>query len=361
MTFAFFGVACAMPTQWLIGQENATKTQVIKALLKLQSQDIALSGSIEIEEPPEEPANPGMPVFAISQMGTAFQGPFLGEFEMIATKHGEVALVSKLDLPGVKAFSNGEEKLCIQATMDSPLDTAQLPTEISKLCDWEILAEAVQDAKEVKASTQGKITEVSVTLKPSFFPSFNDDQILQNGQARIQIRGPGMKPTVIELIAIFTLSENHEITGIQYAVQYDDPMKAMFRGAMVAGVAIPAQGFPIPPIAGGVAIAEVEAEDADDVKPVQAPVAARPAIRIQAAPAIPVQGAPPAIGARKVDSDEEAGESSSDDSGDSTEESKDANQPPLGKTVIYDFNLQSNASKKVTAFLDQAKELLRNR
>lgn len=317
------------------GDDGAAKKAIISALEKLAAKDVSLSGEIK-EEKPEADGNHNLIV-----MPGAKKKPFLGEVEILSTKNQEVAMVSKVELPGVKVYSHDEEKLCVQASESEPLSTANLAQEIEKLCNWRELADAVGNAKEITAKKKPKGIEVQVVLENSFFPAQSNERKLDNGTVIIEM-GPGMNPSVADLTVTFLLNESKEIAEIEYAVQFNDPMKAMFAA------------MPIPPMAavGGPVIVDraIEAEgNEEETKEVQDvggnfPQPIQGAIVVEAEPA-----AVPALPAGRAMAVQGFALPMQGD-GDS-----------VGDLVTYSFQIQSTPSKKVAKFLEEAKAMLLNR
>lgn len=354
-------LSLAMVATPLLAQDDAIKGDVVKGLAKLALQEVAMSGTIEEEEVEAVEGTIGMQL-QVSMLGGS--RPFFGEVDLLTRQGNEVVLVSKSELPGVKVYAKGEEKLCVQAMVDEPLKTTMLAPEIAKLCSWHEVAEAVRSASKVRATSKGKQTEVRVVLDSSYFPVESNEKVLNGGQVRIMVAGPGMSARVMELSAIFTLNEAKDITGVQYTVQYNDPMKAMFKGA-AGGIAMvraaPAAAVPALRLQPAQPIAQEDkekekapaAKDADtgsgvaqQAAPIQANAGRTVVVQGNAAAmknAIPgavqgaVRGMPLVVGG-----------------GDDGEES-------LGKTVIYDFQVTGSPAPRVTAFVDEAKRLLKNR
>lgn len=379
----------------LFAQNSAAKNDVVAALTKMAKAGVSLSGAIE-EERPENNAGPMGGIIMVGDNNNGATKTFLGEIEIVTTKDSDVSMVSVLDVPGIKVFANGDDHLCVQATTNGPFNTATLPTEVSKLCSWNDLADAVKSATEIEVHQKGKSTEVVVALAPEYFPTPSPTQSAQGGPVAIQIAGPSFAPTIHSIDVTFKLSESKEITDIEYSVQYNDPLQAIFGGLAVnvmAGEQVEAQGGVVvaeealtpventtnevgdtekriaPAKVGDATVYEVVTTPKAAIAPAAvAPAKDEPAAvpaapvplavpALPAVPAMPLRAAPIAIDiAMPVQAPAAPGQvvvfgpaGANGMSGTS-----------LGKLVVYDFHVESAPSQRATAFITEAKKLLKN-
>ena len=299
----FLGLALAtlsMP-QISFSQDAGSKSDLVAAINKLSQRDVSLVGSIdeETQEPPDVGGfAAGMQRIVISNASGGPSEEYRGDVEVMAAKSGELVVASKEDLPGIKVYKSGEDVLCLQAHTKEAYTTTKLMSNLAKLVDWSALGNAVESASKVRSSVKGKNTEFRVVLDSEFIPV--ETPALPPGLAaagipniKIQMANP-MIPTIVEFTATFTMNATKEIVGIEYSLQYNDPMKAIMANAMKGG--------------GAAAV-----------------------VQFGGGPGKPAKAAKP---------DGEA---------------------DLGKLIVYDFDVASKPSEKVTEFVNQAKTMLKNR
>jgi hypothetical protein len=223
-------------------QDAGSKSDLVAAINKLAQRDVSLVGSIE-EETQEQQGGGGiaggMQRIVITSASGGSSEEYQGDVEVLATKSSELVVTSKEDLPGIKVYKSGEDVLCLQAHTKEAFTATKLMSNLAKLVDWTALGSAVESASKVRSSVKGKNTEFRVVLDSEFIPV--EAPALPPGLAaaglpniKIQMANP-MIPTVVELTATFTVNAAKEIIGIEYSLQYNDPMKAMMANAMKGG------------------------------------------------------------------------------------------------------------------------------
>ncbi len=240
----FLGLAFATLSvpQISFSQDAGSKSDLVAAINKLSQRDVSLVGSID-EETQEQPGAGGiaggMQRIVISSMSGGPSAEYQGDVEVMAAKSGELVVTSKEDLPGIKVYKSGEEVLCLQAHTKEAYTTTKLMSNLTKLVDWTALSSAVESASKVRSSVKGKNTEFRVVLDSEFLPV--ETLALPPGLAaagipniKIQMANP-MIPTVLEFTATFTMNAAKEVVGIEYSLQYNDPMKAIKANAMKGG------------------------------------------------------------------------------------------------------------------------------
>ncbi len=239
----FLGLAFAtlsMP-QISFSQDAGSKSDLVAAINKLSQRDVSLVGSIdeELQEQPDVGGGiaGGMQRIVISSMSGGSPEEYRGDVEVMSAKSGELVVTSKEDLPGIKVYKSGEEVLCLQAHTKEAYTTAKLMSNLAKLVDWNALGSAVESASKVRSSVKGKNTEFRVVLDSEFIPDETPPLppgLAAAGLPNIKIGNP-MIPTVVEFTATFTMNAAKEIVGIEYSLQYNDPMKAIMANAMKGG------------------------------------------------------------------------------------------------------------------------------
>ncbi len=250
----FFGLLAVFSLflpQICIAQNANAKADLISAIDKLSKRDVSLVGSIdeEVQEQPVAVDIAGGPQrVVIRGMPFGATNEYRGDVEVLVAKNGELVIASKEELPGVKVFKSGEEFLSLQVHVEEPLSTAKLMSRVSKLVDWIALGNAVESATEVQTRVKGKDTEFRVILDGSFIPNEIPSAApampagiavaaagrdAQNVQ--IRMRGNPMIPTLVELAVTFKMNADREISGLEYTLQYNDPIKGLAVNAGEAG------------------------------------------------------------------------------------------------------------------------------
>lgn len=295
---------------FLQGQDKQLKSDLAAGLSKLAQRDVALVGAVE-EIAPEFPGMPGGGVLVLPENGST---EFQGDFEVLAAKNGDLVLVSKDELPGIKIYKHEEDVMCVQAYTAEPIQTSLLVKNVAKLADWKALSAAVAASSEIRAAGKGKITEVRVVLGNDFMPgdSFPAIPLGVGGDVpndvTIRVAGGPMIPAVTELVVTFNLNAAKEIVGVTYELQYDHPLRGMIAAVNGQGAFFQVIGNALP---------------VDGALPVDEAVEVNRAVNVNEEEAAPVVG--------------------------------------LGKKLIYDFDVTANPSKKATEFSEQAKTMLKNR
>lgn len=345
-------VACGLVASSM-GQDDAKKDAalkelVVKALGEMGKKEVALSGTIEKEEPELVEGEGSVPQAIRPMLMSRFGGggkPFFGEVDLLAAKTQEVVMVSKTDLPGLKVYANGEDVAYVQATSEGTFEIDNLAPVLAKLCAWPELAKAIGEATQIRSSTRGSVMEVRVTLDPSFYPTKSNEETVQGGDGQvmmIQINGGLDSKKVKEMNVIFTFSDKREITGIQYVVEHNAPESPMMmiRQAMPALRIQPAMQIQQDGAnAVEVRIAEeAEGEEGAAVPPADVGGGAVGRVVIGQA-AIP---APPRMAVQ--------GQALPNMEGSSP-----------GETILYDFQVQAKASNRTAAFLEEGRKLVRSR
>lgn len=240
--------------QICISQDANSRADLISAIDKLSKRDVSLVGNID-EEVLEQPVavvagGPQRVVFRGMPFGATNE--YRGDVEVLVVKNGELVIASKEELPGVKVFKSGEDILSLQVHLEEPLSTAKLISNVSKLVDWIALGNAVESASEIQTRVKGKDTEFRVILDGSFLPNeipsaapampagiafaFPIAGGAAGGNAQnVRIGGNPMMPTIVELAVTFKMNAAKEIVGLEYALQYNDPIKGLMFQAVNAG------------------------------------------------------------------------------------------------------------------------------
>ena len=239
-----FGLALAAISfpQMGFSQDSSVKADLIAAIGKLSQRDVALVGSIDEEAPEEAALAGGLQRIVVSSFSSSSSADYQGAIEILAAKNGELVIASKEDLPGIKVFKAGEDVLSVQAHLKEPFSTAKVVNNVSKLLDWSALGTAVESASKVRSTPKGKETEIRVVLDANYIPN-TAPAVMPPGLAaggigknvKIQVAGGPMQPSIIELTATFMLNSAKEVVGVEYMLQYDDPMKGMMAKVMKGG------------------------------------------------------------------------------------------------------------------------------
>ena len=252
----FFGLLVMfflLVPQNCIAQDANTNEELISSIDKISKRDVSLVGSID-EEVQEQPVAAGIAGgfqrVMIPSMSLGSTREYRGDAEVLVSKNGDLVIASKEELPGVKVFKTGEEVLSLQAHIQEPFSTSKLVGDLSKLLDWIALGNAVESATEIQTRVKGKDTEFRVILDGSFIPSEIVAAVpampagvaggaaagnVQNVQ--IRIGGNPMMPTITELAVTFKMNAAKEIVRLEYALQYNDPMKGLvFQGGAAGGI-----------------------------------------------------------------------------------------------------------------------------
>jgi hypothetical protein len=243
-------------------QEDRAKKDLVQAVEALAKKDVVLTGTVAEEKP--DAGKPGFPNITIaSNLGGGGGVPFSGPVEMLCTQVGESIVVSADKLPNIKVYRLEEKTLCVQSHTEEPFHVSTLMDQLGRLTAWEDLAQAISEASRVRVNARGNDTEVRVVLDSGYIPvKENKPPVVGGGNVKIQVQGGPQAPSVIDLTATFVLNPSKEITSMEFALQYDDPMQAMFAKAMKGG---PIGGGGGVIRIGGGAPANKDAKDGDDV------------------------------------------------------------------------------------------------
>jgi hypothetical protein len=239
----FFGLLVMfflLVPQICIAQDANTNVELISSIDKLSKRDVSLVGSID-EEVQEQPVAAGIAGgfqrVMIPSMSLGSTREYRGDAEVLVSKNGDLVIASKEDLPGVKVFKTGEEVLSLQAHIKEPFRTSKLVGDLSKLLDWIALGNAVESATEIQTRVKGKDTEFRVILDGSFIPSEIVSAVPAMPAGVIRIGANPMLPTITELAVTFKMNAAKEIVRLEYALQYNDPMKGLvFQGGAAGGI-----------------------------------------------------------------------------------------------------------------------------
>jgi len=239
----FFGLLVMfflLVPQICIAQDANTNVELISSIDKLSNRDVSLVGSID-EEVQEQPVAAGIAGgfqrVMIPSMSLGSTREYRGDAEVLVSKNGDLVIASKEDLPGVKVFKTGEEVLSLQAHIKEPFRTSKLVGDLSKLLDWIALGNAVESATEIQTRVKGKDTEFRVILDGSFIPSEIVSAVPAMPAGVIRIGANPMLPTITELAVTFKMNAAKEIVRLEYALQYNDPMKGLvFQGGAAGGI-----------------------------------------------------------------------------------------------------------------------------
>lgn len=239
----FFGLLVMfflLVPQICIPQDANPNVELISSIDKLSKRDVSLVGSID-EEVQEQPFAAGIAGgfqrVMIPSMSLGSTREYRGDAEVLVSKNGDLVIASKEELPGVKVFKTGEEVLSLQAHIKEPFRTSKLVGDLSKLLDWIALGNAVESATEIQTRVKGKDTEFRVILDGSFIPSEIVSAVPAMPAGVIRIGANPMLPTITELAVTFKMNAAKEIVRLEYALQYNDPMKGLvFQGGAAGGI-----------------------------------------------------------------------------------------------------------------------------
>jgi hypothetical protein len=235
----------AMP-QLAFGQDDAAKQQVVKAIRSLVNSEVSMSGQVEEEMPDADEKSPfgGAQRFVIRSMDGSGSNPFLGEFELLVNKD-VVAIISQQEFPGIKILQSGEKAVNMQAHAESPYSLQSFSSSIKQLVDWNALGDAVEKSSKVRVTNKDGMNQIRVILDPEFIPVETMEKAIAKkmggaaggaGNVAIQVAGPTMNPSIVDLTATFTVTDSGSIVGMDFEVQYNDPLKAMVAGGVLRGV-----------------------------------------------------------------------------------------------------------------------------
>ncbi len=232
-------------TQSVFAQDQAAKQQLIKAIKNLAGSDVSMMGQVEEELPDADTTSPlgGVQRVVISSVGGSSVNPFLGDFELLVSKDS-IAMVSSQDFPGVKILQAGEKVVNIQAHAESPYSVQSFSSTVKQLVDWIALGEAVEKAAKIRVTKKDGVSQIRVVLDPEFIPVETIEKAMAKkmggvaggaGNVAIQVAGPSMSPQILDLTATFSVNESGLLVGMNFDIQYNDPMKAMMANAMRGG------------------------------------------------------------------------------------------------------------------------------
>lgn len=226
-------------------QSEADKQKLVQAISRLQGSEVSISGTVE-EELPAADEQSGQLGGVQRIVMTSFNGmsgaQFKGDFELW-TKPEKIAVVSKSEFPGLKFYIAGEKQIFIQAHADEPFAVKGFSNTLKQLVDWKALGEAVEKSSKVRVTKSDNGSIVRVVLDGEYVATESIEKAMSKriaggggANVAIQIGGSSsMTPQVVDFVATFTLSENAEIKGLTFALQYNDPMKAVMAGALRGG------------------------------------------------------------------------------------------------------------------------------
>lgn len=239
----FLVIAGLTLTQTAFGQDEAARQQLVKAIKNLASSDVSMTGQVEEEQPESDKNLPGnVQRVVISSVGGSTANPFLGEFELLASKDS-VAIVSSQEFPGVKILQAGEKVVNMQAHAEAPYSVQAFSSTVKQLVDWTALSEAVEKAPKVRVTKKDGLSQVRVVLDPEFIPVETMEKAMAKkmgaaggaANVAIQVAGPAMTPTIVDLTATFSVNDSGAIVGMDFDIQYNDPMKAMMANVVRGG------------------------------------------------------------------------------------------------------------------------------
>ena len=235
----------AMP-QMAFGQDDSAKQQVVKAIKSLVNSEVSISGQVEEEMPDADEKSPfgGAQRLVIGSMDGSGSNPFLGEFELLVNKD-VVAIVSQQEFPGIKILQSGEKAVNMQAHAEAPYSLQSFSSSVKQLVDWNALGDAVEKSSKVRVTKKDGMNQIRVILDPEFIPVETMEKAIAKkmagagkgaGNVAIQVAGPSMNPSIVDLTATFTVTDSGSIVGMDFEVQYNDPLKAMMAGGALRGV-----------------------------------------------------------------------------------------------------------------------------
>jgi hypothetical protein len=224
-----------IPASATLAQDTDAKQNLSKALSQLVSQDTYFTGGITEVEPEKEETGVGGIRLAVIVGGASNMKSFVGNFELGVSKDSQVAMVSTEDFPGLKVWLSGEELVCIQAHADKPFTPYPVTSTIGHLVNWKAIGQLVEKAPKVRVSSEDGETTIRVVLDKELLPVEPVEKQLakQIGGTRVAaefIGGPSLNPEVIDLAATFVLSSKNDLKSAEFAIQYNDPVKAMRSG-----------------------------------------------------------------------------------------------------------------------------------
>jgi hypothetical protein len=232
-------------TQSVLAQDEAAKQQLIKAIKNLAGSDVSMTGQVEEEQADADTTSPlgGVQRVVISSIGGSSANPFLGDFELLVSKDS-IAMVSSQEFPGVKILQAGEKVVNIQAHAESPYSVQSFSSTVKQLVDWVALGEAIEKAPKIRVTKKAGVSQIRVVLDPEFIPVETLEKAMAKkmggvaggaGNVAIQVAGPSMSPQIVDLTATFSVNDSGLVVGMDFDIQYNDPMKAMMANAMRGG------------------------------------------------------------------------------------------------------------------------------
>ena len=224
-----------IPAAATLAQDAAAKQNLSKALSQFASQDTFFTGGIVEEEPEKEEKVDGGIRSAVVVGGGWNNKSFAGEFELGVSMDSQVAMVSKEDFPGLKVWLSGEELVCIQAHADKPFNPHTVTSTIGRLVNWKAIGESVEKATNVRVTSKDGETTIRVVLGKELLPVEAVEKKLakQMGGPGVAVQfvgGPSLNPEVVDIVATFVLNNKNDLTSAEFAIQYNDPIKAMTSG-----------------------------------------------------------------------------------------------------------------------------------
>lgn len=220
-----------IPAAAAVADDVAAKQNLSKALSQLVLQDTFFAGRI-VEEVPEKDETVVGGVKGIVVIGGGWNNKsFAGEFELGVSMDSQVAMVSKQDLPGLNVWLSGEEIVCIQAHADKPFNPYTVTSTIGQLVNWKAIGESVEKASKVRVTNKDGETSIRVILDNELLPVEAVEKQLakQMGGPRVAVEfigGPSLNAAVVEIAATFVLSNKNDLKSAEFAIQYNDPVKA---------------------------------------------------------------------------------------------------------------------------------------
>lgn len=233
-------------TQCALGQEDAAKQQLVKAIRNLASSEVSWTGSVGEEQPEAEKKSPlgGVQRVVISSIGGSTANPYLGDFELLVSKDS-LAIVSSQEFPGVKILRAGEKVVNMQAHADAPYSVQSFSNTVKQLVDWSALSDAVEKASKIRVTKKDGVSQIRVVLDPEFIPVESIEKTMAKkiggaagggvANVAVQVAGPAMTPSVVDLTAVFSINDSGSLVAMDFDIQYNDPMKAMMSNVVRGG------------------------------------------------------------------------------------------------------------------------------
>lgn len=216
-----------------------------KALKKLEGSEVSFRGQIAEEQPEGNGGLGGLlggggggvqiEIAGLGSVGNGSAG-FEGELEVFVNEEGAVASASTGDLPHIKTYGMGDEKLFSQMHNGPQVDVASVGSLLALTTDFQSLGEEVGHVK-VRSKSTSDGWEYRATIDGEYFQP-------DAGQGnQIQQVLSGMNSKVVEGVLEVVVGADGDVKKMSFELMYNDPMGAMIEEAMKGGGGAQIQGL----------------------------------------------------------------------------------------------------------------------